>query len=57
MLKEFTGNHFNFIATDRVEGDTYKNHSLVIEKNPGCGGVEIKGKYGIDHDEPDDCPF
>ncbi|MDO8225289.1 hypothetical protein [Bacillus cabrialesii] len=44
MLKEFTGNHFDFIATDRVEGDTYKNHSLVIEKNPGCGDVEIKGK-------------
>ncbi|RAP10685.1 hypothetical protein HS3_01104 [Bacillus subtilis] len=40
-----------------MEGDPYKNHSLVIEKNPGCGDVKIKGKYGIDHDEPDDYPF
>ncbi|KFI01413.1 hypothetical protein P8879_02115 [Bacillus spizizenii] len=56
-VKEFTGNHFDFSATDRVEGDPYKNHSLMIEKNAGCGDVKIKGKYGIDHDEPDDYPF
>ncbi|MDO3659631.1 hypothetical protein [Bacillus sp. C28GYM-DRY-1] len=56
-VKEFTGNHFDFTATDRVAGDPYKNHSLEITKNPGCGDVKIKGTYGFDHEEPDDYPF
>lgn len=51
--KEFTGNHFDFSATDKVEGHPSRNHYLNITKVSGCGDVKIKGFYGFEHKEPD----
>lgn len=52
--KEFTGNHFDFSATDKVAGTPNRNHYLEITKvSDGCGDVKIKGFYGFEHEEPD----
>ncbi|ASB53241.1 uncharacterized protein S100072_01905 [Bacillus velezensis] len=51
--KNFTGNHLNLSAADKVNGDANRNHYLLITKGAGCGDVWIKGFYGFEHDEPD----
>ncbi|MED1741114.1 hypothetical protein P4U97_16630 [Bacillus swezeyi] len=52
--KEFTGNHLNLSAADKVSGTPYRNHYLDITKVSGCGDVIIKGFYGFEHEVPDD---
>ncbi|KKB71660.1 MULTISPECIES: hypothetical protein [Bacillus] len=52
--KEFTGNHFDFSAADKVAGTPFRNHYLDITKvSDGCKDVKIKGFYGFEHEEPD----
>ncbi|WGD59832.1 hypothetical protein P5660_15315 [Bacillus velezensis] len=51
--KNFTDNHLNLSAADKVNGDANRNHYLLITKGAGCGDVWIKGFYGFEHDEPD----
>ncbi|WP_412676320.1 hypothetical protein [Bacillus licheniformis] len=49
--KEFTGNHFDFSATDKVAGTPFRHHYLDITKvSDGCGDVKIKGFYGFEHE-------
>ncbi|MGK9268822.1 hypothetical protein KXR56_19555 [Bacillus inaquosorum] len=49
--KNFTGNHFDFSATDQTEAMPYKNHYLELTKDQGCGEVKVKGLYGYQFDE------
>ncbi|MCY7781993.1 MULTISPECIES: hypothetical protein [unclassified Bacillus (in: firmicutes)] len=49
--KSFTGNHFDFSATDQAEAMPYKNHYLELTKDQGCGEVKVKGLYGYQFDE------
>ncbi|MEC1021917.1 hypothetical protein P9B97_11180 [Bacillus paralicheniformis] len=51
--KEFTGNHLNLSAADKVAGTPFRNHYLEITKVSGCGDVILKGFYGFEHEEPD----
>ncbi|MDU0153775.1 hypothetical protein [Bacillus cabrialesii] len=44
--KNFTGNHYDFSATDQAEAMPYKNHYLELTKDQGCGEVKVKGLYG-----------
>ncbi|MEI1421649.1 hypothetical protein EFK13_10340 [Bacillus cabrialesii] len=48
--KNFTGNHYDFSATDQAEAMPYKNHYLELTKDPGCGEVKVKGLYGYQFD-------
>ncbi|WP_437131426.1 hypothetical protein [Bacillus atrophaeus] len=52
--KNFTGNHLDLSAIDKVDGDANRNHYLKITKVSGCGDVWIKGFYGFEHDELDE---
>ncbi|AUZ26675.1 hypothetical protein BSBH6_01546 [Bacillus subtilis] len=48
--KNFTGNHYDFSATDQAEAMPYKNHYLELTKDQGCGEVKVKGLYGYQFD-------
>ncbi|AEP91065.1 YoaW [Bacillus subtilis subsp. subtilis str. RO-NN-1] len=51
--KNFSGDHFDFSATDRVETMPYKSHYLILTKDPDCGDVKVKGLYGFQFDQPE----
>ncbi|KXJ35296.1 hypothetical protein AX282_06110 [Bacillus spizizenii] len=51
--KSFSGDHFDFSATDQVETMPWKRHYLILTKDPSCGEVKIKGLYGFQFYDPE----